>query len=207
MRLRLALSMRVVHASGYHEPRDAIAQDWGNFLRTTLPDAVWLGMPNLGPTVVETLEEFGINGLILTGGEDWGVSPERDATEEAALRWAMGRKIPVLGVCRGAQVINLCLGGRLERLEDERHVATRHPVHLDDGSVVTVNSYHHQVIPADGLAPDLRPTANDQNGAVEGFIHTSLPIAGVVWHPERESALSNYDAALFRRCFAEETST
>ncbi len=202
MSQRLALSMRVVNASGYHEPRDALAQDWGRFLHLALPHAAWMAVPNIGPGISTVLEGFGVDGLILTGGEDWGTSPERDTTEEAALRWAISQRVPVFGVCRGAQVINQFLGGTLFRRDDSLHVATRHPVRLTDGSVMEVNSYHHQIIPPDGLALDLCPAAYDQDGAVEAFTHAVLPVAGIIWHPEREQNAADHDLTLFRRYFA-----
>src|SRR5947207_15010571 len=104
--LRVGLTMREVHPEGYDEPRDALARVWATFLQTALPDAVWLPVPNLGPAAAPRFcDQWGINALILTGGEDIGVSPARDATERGLWRHFMRNDRPILGVCRGLQLM------------------------------------------------------------------------------------------------------
>lgn len=82
--LRIGVTMREVHPHGYDEPRDALARNWGNFLGFVLPEVPWLPIPNLGgERAVAFCDQWRLNGLILTGGEDIGVSPMRDETEQA----------------------------------------------------------------------------------------------------------------------------
>jgi putative glutamine amidotransferase len=98
--------MRTVEASGYLEQRDAIAHDWPRFLKFALPDVPWLLIPNLGAQdAVRFCESWNINRLILTGGPDIGEDRLRDETEAELLNWAERSKHPVLGICRGMQLM------------------------------------------------------------------------------------------------------
>ena len=187
---RACVTMRVTQADGYVEPRDSISQDWSTLLLSW--DISPLPVPNIGSAAVDYVREFEPSLLILSGGEDVGIVPKRDATETALLAFAMDHGVPVLGVCRGMQLINSRLGGSLDVVAG--HVATPHDVIFADGwekhygQVASVNSYHSIAVPADGVAPPLRATATDTAGNVEALQHQSLPIAAVMWHPERQGA-------------------
>lgn len=110
---------------------------------------------------------------------------------------------PILGICRGIQLINVALGGTLvqdipQEIPDlkvhdpiYKKEATHHPVVAKDGSLLhtlfgsefLTNSFHHQAVKACGR--DLVATAVSTDGVIEAVAHTSLPIIGVQWHPER----------------------
>lgn len=158
------------------------------------------------------------DGFLLTGGHDvspelygaqrlpvCGVcSPERDRMETALLRLAMRADKPVLGICRGIQLINAALGGTLwQDLPSQRPSLVEHhqrppydvPVHgvsiLPDTPLadllgaprLSVNSYHHQAIRS--LAPPLSPMALSEDGLVEAVWHPGLRFLWAVqWHPE-----------------------
>lgn len=169
-------------------------------------------------------EAFGaMDGLLLTGGADidparygeavdgsTGIEADRDALEAAAWEAAAGRGLPVLGICRGFQAINVFSGGRL--LQHVRgHAgpsyghgpAARHPMRLVPGSmlarvlvptnvrggVLEVNSYHHQAVRPSDLAPGLVASAFASSGEgdlVEGLESTEgRLILAVQCHPER----------------------
>lgn len=205
MHVCLALTMRVAEAPGYAERRDAIAQDWSHFLGVALPGATWLPLPNMGERVVDTAMALGVTGVVLTGGDDWGVYPERDATETALFRWAMAQGLPVLGVCRGAQVINLLLGGRLCEDAVDDHAGTRHGLTGEVQWVPgDVNSYHRRVVTAETLAPALVCVAQAPDGTIEAFQLPGGKVVGIVWHPERERPHRACDADLLQRLFLSE---
>jgi len=194
--LRIGLTMRVVEATGYHEPRDALAQDWDAFLRAALPEAAWLPIPNVGRGAARRFcEQWGINRLILTGGEDPGTSPARDATEHDLLAWAQEHAIPLLGICRGMQVMTVLAGGRLRPVVG--HVRTRH--RLAGEFAHNVNSYHGQA-PA-GCPPGYRALAQAEDGEIEAIAHEQRPWEGWMWHPERETPPSKADLARLREMF------
>ena len=129
--------------------------------------------------------------------------PGRDEFDFAVLEAALARKIPVMGICRGMQLINVRFGGSLwQDLPSEfpvkgirhrgDHVGTRcHSVAIEPDSRLAaaigatnavVNSMHHQAVKR--LAPGFRITARAPDGVVEAIEHESLPVAGVQFHPE-----------------------
>jgi len=116
----------------------------------------------------------GLSGLLLRE------SPKRDAArDELELRLigaAVARRIPVLGVCRGAQLVNVYFGGSL--LTPGTRLAR-----LLDQESRRVNALHRQAI--DRLGRGLVVAARDRNGIVQAIEHESLPfVVGVQWHPE-----------------------
>ena len=105
MSRRLALSMRVTEASNYPESRDSISHDWLALCQAWNFDPVLI--PNLGDAAAEYFANSEADLLILTGGEDFGSNLIRDETELSMLEAARENGIPVLGVCRGMQVLRL----------------------------------------------------------------------------------------------------
>lgn len=194
--LRIGVTMRVIEAQGYHEPRDALAQDWASFLSVALPNAAWLPLPNLGANGIRIYcEKWGINRLILTGGEDIGVSAIRDETEQGLLIWAKERAVPVLGICRGMQMMAVWSGVALKPVKG--HVRTRHILQGD--FVHEVNSFHNY-----GLAECPRGfavSARDEDGEIEAICSSALHWEGWMWHPEREKPIHSADIDRLRRLF------
>ena len=147
------------------------------------------------------------DGLILCGGADIdpkyyneelggsvNIDHDRDEAEFALLDAYVKAGKPVLGICRGHQLINAYFGGSLYQHIPEADLHTNdsiHPVTAEADSILgrlygtsfTVNSSHHQNVKV--LGQGLRPTAYWNGRYVEAFEHTSLPVLGVQWHPER----------------------
>ena len=106
--MMLGLTMRMTrkeYPGADSELRDAIACDWPRFLERALPDMPYIFLPNSGEAIIRYAERLGIDALLLTGGDDWGIFPERDETEPRLFAWAREKNFPIFGVCRGAQVI------------------------------------------------------------------------------------------------------
>lgn len=171
---------------------------------------------------IETAEDYIVNidGLLLTGGKDinpffFGQEPVpgigvfdevRDAWELALFSAAMDKGIPVLGICRGHQFINVAMGGTLyQDLQAQRSGTNNHSpegfpvdrlyhsIALAEGSIlhrifanrtIRANSFHHQAI--DKLSPGLVASAFAPDGVIEGFESRdgSRFITGVQFHPE-----------------------
>ena len=132
-------------------------------------------------------------------------APERDRTESALLKWASAKSVPVLGVCRGAQALNVFHGGSIRPVEG--HAGNLHALEVcsPPGTGFPVPdeamSYHDFGMREKDLAPEL--TAMARSGPViEAFVHAELPQVGVMWHPERHSPPFETDIQLLRDLFA-----
>jgi putative glutamine amidotransferase len=191
--LAVGVTQRVV-VSEHGERRDALDQAWAPLLLETGFAPVVL--PNRGEGAAALIERFGLDALALTGGNDLGTAPERDALEGALLDEARARRLPVLAVCRGLQMMNAHLGGELARVDG--HVAAPHVVLAGGEPYTEVNSFHDWGIGPTGLADELEALLHAPDGSVEAATHRELPWAGVMWHPERDSP----DRALQREIVA-----
>jgi gamma-glutamyl-gamma-aminobutyrate hydrolase PuuD len=185
-------------------------------------------LPVMVPVVPGTLACLpqymeGMNGLLLVEGED--VEPRRyrarranytyiekthplkDEIESRLLRYALRRRLPVLGICRGSQLLNAQCGGTLygdvqkEKKSPLKHIeqegdlydAYRHSITLVPGTplahwykrnALSVNSYHHQGIR--DLAARFQPMAHADDGLIEAFYDPQAPfLVGLQFHPER----------------------
>jgi putative glutamine amidotransferase len=160
-----------------------------------------------------------IDALVLGGGADIdpeeqgieahpetiGTNPDRDRFEIALARGALERGIPLLGVCRGMQILNVACGGTLDqhlpdRLGHENHRLipgswAEHDVRIEPGSLaaraagaelLTVKSHHHQGVDAvpESLSPTAWATDDESVEAIESV--DGEFVLGVLWHPEED---------------------
>ena len=201
----------------------------GRYVRTDLDYVAGVAAAGGAPMVLPPLgeERFAasvvgcLDGLLLSGGSDldpryYGEEPdpelgptipERDAFEMALVELALRRGIPIFGICRGLQVLNVALGGTLYQdlpsqwggdvLKHRQVIPKWQPQHeaeVQDGTyiaevmgrgVVKVNSYHHQGVK--DLAEELAVTARSEDGVVEAVESRDLSerwLLGVQWHAE-----------------------
>ncbi len=201
----LAISQRVDRISKHQEQRDCLDQRWASLSHNL--GFIPVPLPNLSAPedIISTVRPAAI---ILSGGGTLtkldptarDISPTRDKFEQELLRLAIKNNIPVLGVCRGMQLINMFFGGGLSKVSE--HVACRHPVEFTDKDISLnpreINSFHNWGIKKSQLADSLRPFAISQDKTIEGFKHKELPVAGIMWHPEREEPNNEEDLRIIK---------
>jgi gamma-glutamyl-gamma-aminobutyrate hydrolase PuuD len=194
----LLVTQRVAIIADYFERRDCLDQAWARFIVQCglLP----LPLPNVTEVALALCRSLDAAGILLTGGNDLvtlgGEAPERDAVENALLDLAEQRRLPVLGVCRGMQMIQ-------QRFQIQLHPVGGHIMRTQviavEGDRREVNSYHR--FGAFESKPPLDAWAVADDGIVKAVRHRSLPLTGIMWHPERFSVPAAQDIALFRRVF------
>ena len=159
----IAISMRIVKAQNYDETRDALSHDWPQFLENL--GIIPIYIPNNLSNVKNYLSAFEIEGLILSGGDNLGTDPIRDKTETELLEYAISKNIPILGICRGLQLINQYFGGSLTENNADLHVGTKHNLDIVDkklkkilnSSEINTNSFHRNTILDSDLSSELTP--------------------------------------------------
>ena len=211
----------------FHAPVIGIS---GNFREgdCTLAQAYYMSVLEAGgtPVVIPSYDDDKalislldtLDGIVLSGGADIdpdylgeepldciSVNPRRDRQELTLVRLAVDRQIPLLGICRGIQVLTAALGGKLYQdiksqhdkpcIEHSQTIARglpSHEVKLEKDSLLygffgketlAVNSFHHQAVKE--VPVGFRVTASAPDGIIEGMESTTFrPILGVQWHPE-----------------------
>jgi putative glutamine amidotransferase len=193
--------------------------------------------PVTDPTIARS-QIMVIDGLVMSGGPDidpslYGeepleklgvVNPLRDEYELVIVKEAAELKKPVLGICRGIQIINVAYGGTLyqdvSQIPDctikhfqstTQREALWHTVSIEPKSVLTtifgqaairVNSYHHQAVKT--LAPGFMATAISTDSVIEAIeLQNEHFVLGVQWHPEMLAEKSSTMLALFERLVCE----
>tara|TARA_B100000029_G_scaffold202462_1_gene200741 strand:- start:20 stop:643 length:624 start_codon:yes stop_codon:yes gene_type:complete len=190
MKPKIGISLRITNAENYTEKRDSLSHDWPILLEKIGFSPVLI--PNTLLNITSFLDEMNLSGLILSGGDNIGDDKERDTTEKQILDYGISNNLPIMGICRGMQVINSYFGGKIQSLENSSHVNNPHMIKVTKylsikDNLIQVNSFHNNIITSNDLGKNLSPFAISQSdNTIEGIVHDKLSILGVMWHPERK---------------------
>jgi putative glutamine amidotransferase len=215
---KILISTRVDCDNPFGETRDAVDQRLVQYVSDLGYSA--LLVPNCLPDPVRWAQSLSPDGIMLSGGNDidpatYGQSGgsnqstnfNRDHTELALIKFAVKVDLPVIGICRGMQIINVAFGGSLlphfegNGKNSHIHVGTLHPISINctifpkgyRNTCITVNSFHNQGVSVICLANDLQPAAYAEDGIIEAVIHRKYAIGGIQWHPERPGCDQAFD--------------
>lgn len=209
--MNIGISQRLDQVEKYMELRDSLDQrmtawvsSMGNLPIPITNSLVDVSLPfDNQPALEKWINAMNIDAIILSGGNDIGEMIQRDLTEKCLLNWAETNFIPVLGICRGMQMMGVYFDGVLKEVDD--HVRTRHKLKFDNQKLEfadTVNSYHTQSLLR---CPDnFEILAKSEDGNIEAIQHNVLPWEGWMWHPERETIFSSIDVTRFKNLIASE---
>jgi putative glutamine amidotransferase len=194
---KVLITQRVDYISSHDEYRDSLDQRWPPLMLAAGLFPVLVANNLL--FVKHLLAQDRFDGLLLTGGNSLlaygGDSVVRDKAEQYLFRWAIKHQIPVLGVCRGMQLIQHHFSVPLQPVPD--HIGEKRQLHVDSDDRIarmykdlhSVSVYHSSGTYQS--RPPLKTIAKTTNDVVMAIRHESLPIHGVMWHPEREKNLRN----------------
>ena len=130
--------------------------------------------------------------IVLPGGNDLfkkdNLSKKRLKIEKQLIKYVLKKKIPMLGICRGMQLINNYFGGGIEKISGHMKVTSK--IFFTEPffklKSMQVKCFHNYCIKINSLPEELKIIATDKKNNVEMFRHIDQKIIGVMWHPERE---------------------
>lgn len=188
----IAITQRLVENENYSETRDALDVKFSALFREL--DVLPIPLPTY-TDFATYLHELPLDGIVLSGGNDLAavnpnsISADRDQFERGVLKMAIAAKIPVLGICRGMQLIAEYFGSTLKPVTS--HVATEHAIVAVEGTsyydlvsrIGATNSFHDYGI--DTVGDGIVVLARSDDGEIEALSHREHRVLGHMWHPER----------------------
>jgi putative glutamine amidotransferase len=203
---KIGITQRVDIIDKYHESRDALDQRLINWVRSSgnipipIPNSLVSISPNnqLQPDLELWLKNVNIDTFILSGGNDIGKAINRDVTEKYLLSWAEKHSKPVLGICRGMQMMAVYFGKEL--IEVNGHVNTYHELKIKNHNnqlPLSVNSFHNFAL--EECPDNFEVIAESNDGVIKAIKHETLFWEGWMWHPERETPFNEIDLIRFKK--------
>ena len=194
---KIVITQRFEKIGRFNEFRDNIDANLPSFIQK-------LGYtPILVPNNLDNLNKFikqiSPKGIILSGGGDPSKKDLRYFTENKLIKISINKNIPIIGICRGAQTLNIFFGGKLKRVSG--HVRKYHRIFgpLVKNTNIKVNSYHDLGFFKNTLGNNLKLLAYSSDKVVKSFSHNKHKVLGIMWHPERYKKIKNFDKKLIKK--------
>ncbi len=202
---KIAITQRIDISPTYYEVRSGLDIQWAKFFESSNILPIILPYKYSFETYFNTLD---IEGIIFSGGNDFyhqtqsKISKIRDDYEYELLEFAISNKIPIIGICRGMQMIGKYFGVKLNSIQN--HVATKHAIKFNENascyslinSQSKVNSYHNSTLAH--LPKGFVEVAVSNDNCIEAIENPERRIYAQMWHPERNTIPEKQDINLIK---------
>ena len=191
---KIVITQRIDFIEERGEVRDSLDSKLTEF--TELCGFLPIPIPNSIQNLGQLLAALNPDGFIISGGNDIGEYLNRDLTERTIITYASIHRLPILGICRGMQMLSLEHGSSLRKINGHTRMN-----HLISGDINRfVNSFHDYAI--DRCPDDFKVIARAiDDYSIEAIRHLFLPWEGWMWHPERENPFLVDDMIRFKNLF------
>ncbi|MCX2682335.1 gamma-glutamyl-gamma-aminobutyrate hydrolase family protein [Campylobacter sp. MIT 21-1685] len=187
----IGITQRLIINKSYYEERETLALDWGKLFAN---EKLFEGFLPLPLSYELDFKHYiaHLKAVILSGGNDLysynsnDLSKKRDEYEKHIIAFCLKNKLPLLGICRGAQIIASFFNSTLKQCKNHLN---EHQIFTNEGLQFRTNSFHNYHISS--LGKDLSVLASANDGSCEAFKHKICPIYGLMWHIERDKGLEN----------------
>lgn len=144
----------------------------------------------------DIIKKLNVCGIILSGGADYGIYKYRDRTEFYLINLSIKKKIPLLGICRGLQMINFFFRGKQKKIKN--HVRKINKINIDK-KCLDIKCFHINSISK--IGNDLEILSKSKDNCIEAIKHKKYCIYGWMWHPERNLRYKNFFIKKFKKIF------
>lgn len=188
----IGITQRLLENTSYYEVREALSVEWGEFFKEHLQGFLPLPLSYAIPfsAYAESLGE-NLSGVILSGGNDLNslnpnpLSAMRDEYEAQIIEYCLQHNLPLLGICRGAQMIAHYFGAKLELLSG--HIGNHQVFNISSGEKFETNSFHNYGVRT--LSDCLESLVEAEDSSIEAFKHKHKLIFALMWHIERKNGM------------------
>jgi len=196
----IVISQRI-EASKYKEIRPQLDINFFNFIATSgyLPVPIpYYSYDKKKSNIYlkKWLNKIKPHGIVLSGGEDIGINKIRDNAEYFLINFSKKNNIPVLGICRGMQILAKYFGSTLFKVKN--HVNKNHLI-KSQNKKITVNSFHNLSIKS--CPKNFKIKFKAEDGVIEAIYSINYRMEGWMWHPERYKKFKSFDIKSFKRLF------
>ena len=196
---KIIITQRLDAIGSYKEIRDNLDTNFSNFVENC--DYIPIILPNKIKNFKKFIDVIKPDGAILSGGGNPKKKDIRLKAEKKIIQHCLKYKLPLIGICRGAQLLNIFFGGEI--VKQNGHVRKKHFIigKITKNKKKLINSFHEYVIRKNKLSKYFDVLAFSEDGTVECFKHKNRPIMGIMWHPERFERIRRFEKKIFKDFF------